>query len=68
VTQPTREIGIRVAFGAERFSVLKLVVGQGFRPAAAGVAMGVTAVALAGRSLGARRAVRVDPAATFRSE
>jgi predicted permease len=100
VAQRTREIGIRMALGAERSSVLRLVVGQGFRLAAIGVAMGVTAVALAGRFLEsqlfqvsafdpltiaatagalllagliasylpARRAIRVDPAVTLRSE
>ena len=100
VAQRTREIGIRIALGAERRSVLKLVVGQGFRLAAIGVAIGIVGVALAGRFLEsqlfqvsafdpltisataavllatgllasylpARRAVRVDPAVTLRSE
>jgi putative ABC transport system permease protein len=100
VAQRTREIGIRIALGAERRSVLKLVVGQGFRLAAIGVAIGIAGVALAGRYLEsqlfqvsafdpltifataavllaagllasylpARRAVRVDPAVTLRSE
>ncbi|HWA57337.1 MAG TPA: ADOP family duplicated permease [Gemmatimonadales bacterium] len=96
----TRELGIRLALGALPQSLLALVVRDGLRLAATGVAFGVAAALLAGRALGsliygvsahdvptmlvaggtvllvavaasllpARRAARVDPMQSLRSE
>ncbi|NNF14569.1 MAG: ABC transporter permease [Gemmatimonadetes bacterium] len=37
----TREIGVRVALGAERREITRLVLGEGIRPVAVGVAVGL---------------------------
>ena len=41
VAQRTQEMGIRRALGAQQSDILRLVVGQGFRLALAGVAIGI---------------------------
>jgi putative ABC transport system permease protein len=43
VNQRTQEMGIRIAVGAERGDVLRLVLGQGARAALLGIAAGIAA-------------------------
>ena len=100
VVQRSREIGIRVALGARRAEILRLVVGESMLTVGIGIAVGllaavglsrfiasllyavrpddpttfaaisalIAAVALAACVIPARRAMRVDPATTLRSE
>ena len=43
VRQRTTEIGVRMAFGATQGSILSLIIGQGLRLSAGGIALGVIA-------------------------
>ncbi len=43
VTERTREIGIRVALGAQRLDVLRLIIGQGIKLTSIGIAIGLLA-------------------------
>jgi putative ABC transport system permease protein len=54
VGQRTREIGIRLALGAKRGEVLRMVMGQAGRLAAAGIGIGLVAAVLASRVLRAQ--------------
>jgi predicted permease len=51
VAQRTHEIGIRLALGAERGDILWLVLWQGFRLAAIGIALGLAGAVAATRAL-----------------
>lgn len=52
VSQQTREIGIRMALGAEKGQVLTLVLGQGMKLALTGVAIGLIASFVVTRLMG----------------
>jgi predicted permease len=45
VGQRTREIGIRIALGAQRSTVLRLILGEGMKMAMIGIVLGVVAAA-----------------------
>ncbi|MGD8330611.1 MAG: ABC transporter permease [Acidobacteriota bacterium] len=100
VGQRTREVGVRLALGAQRGDVLRLIVGRGMKVTLVGMALGVagalalsrfiagfvfgieptdpatfatvagvlTAIAALACYIPARRAARLDPAQTLRSD
>ena len=52
VAQRKQELGIRMALGADRRRLVALVLGQGARPALAGIPVGLAAAIAAGRLTG----------------
>ena len=66
VSQRTREIGIRVALGAGDSGVLRLVIGEGAKMAAAGMALGLAGSLFATRLIASQlHGVRPTDPATF---
>jgi putative ABC transport system permease protein len=60
VAQRTSEIGVRMALGATRADVLRLIVGEGMRTVGIGIVLGLGGAALAGRTI-QRLLVGVEP-------
>jgi putative ABC transport system permease protein len=53
VSNRARELGVRMALGAQRRDILGIVLGQGIRLAAAGVALGVVLAHASARAMSA---------------
>lgn len=67
-SQRSREIGIRIALGAQRGAILRMVLGDGLRLAMAGVLIGVIVALVSGRLLsGFLYGVRADDPLTLGS-
>jgi predicted permease len=49
ITQRTREIGVRMAVGANRRDIVRMIVAQAFKSFSVGIAVGLTAAVLAAR-------------------
>ena len=54
VERRTREIGVRIALGADRLSVLRLVLREAFFEVGIGLAIGIPATILGGRAMAAQ--------------
>jgi putative ABC transport system permease protein len=66
VTQRTHEIGLRMALGARRLEVLRLIIGEGMTVGLLGVGAGLLGALAVSRALSSLVfAVRVDDPATF---
>jgi ABC-type antimicrobial peptide transport system permease subunit len=69
VSQRVHEIGIRMALGAERSGIFRMIIGQGLRMALAGLAVGVVAAVILTRLLSSFTnllyGVRASDPATF---
>ncbi len=67
VNERTREIGLRAAFGASPRRILVLILGQGMKLAALGIAIGIVGVAIASRLLATLLfgIARLDPVTYF---
>jgi putative ABC transport system permease protein len=51
VTQRSREMGLRMALGAQQAQVLRMVIGEAMKLTLAGAAVGAVVAAFAGRAL-----------------